>query len=249
MASSRSATPRLSTSKQQPPSSAARAPTSSPSPTTQPSSTSSRPPAPDLAALVNLVVRITTAGDAPRTLEGTLYTYDPVTSFAVLSNPSSSSSGSPSPSSSPWTAKRDYHLVKTSHIASVSVVAPTPDPAFPPLATPLPAAGPAASGPALAQRVHATVHALEKDRLRRGPRGTSDDVQAVYDALGKTLPVRWTPTGEIVVMDEVVVSPDDAWSIKGGKGSKDRIDRVGKVLEGIRARLAANGGNRTPTIG
>ncbi|GAA5872471.1 hypothetical protein JCM16303_004531 [Sporobolomyces ruberrimus] len=231
---SRSSTPKLNTSKQ-PPQGPTRSNASSPAPT--------QAPLPDLSTLINLSLSITTT--TPRTLTGTLYTYDPITSFIVLSTPSTPSSNAPQSFSSPHT----YHLVKTSQISSVSILPSTsPSSLYPPLSTPLPL-GPSPTLSSLSQRVQSSVATHSQALARLGPTSTTTpEIQAVYDALSKTLPVRWTEKGEIVVLDEVVVDTVN-WGIKGGKGSKDRIERVGKVLEGIRAKLAANGGRGTPTIG
>ncbi|GAA5990604.1 hypothetical protein JCM5350_001051 [Sporobolomyces pararoseus] len=249
--SSRSSTPKLQTSKQQQAPVRSNAP--SPSPSTANNSTTTT--LPDLSTLLNLPLQVTTTGDNSRTIKATLYTYDPSSSILVLSSPSSSSSSSTtaasSSSSSAFSTKRNYHLLKTSQISSLEILSSTPDPLFPSPSLQLPSPSFPLSPQSLSQKVQTSITRQEKEQSRLGPRGiTSEHVQKVFDLLSKTLPVRWTEKGEIVVMDEVVVDPrNDEWSIKGGKGSKDRIERVGKVLEGIRARVAANGGSQTPTIG
>ncbi|GAA5845028.1 hypothetical protein JCM3766R1_004853 [Sporobolomyces carnicolor] len=275
--SSRSSTPKLSTSKQQHQqqatplggvrsnaSSPAPTPASAPAPAPAPaSSRSTGQPLPDLSNLLNLPVEVTTVGASPRTIKATLYTYDAPSSIVVLSTPPP-----PSPSSTSTTTttalsssaggafrtRRQYHLLKTSQIASVRVSSPAvPDPSFPRVDEPLPVAfsTPAtATAATIQQRVQQAVVQHEKERSRVGPAGlTQPDAQLVYDLMAKTLPVRWTDRGEIVVMDEVVVDPNQDWSVKGARGSQDRIDRVRKVLEGIRARVAANGGSATPKLG
>ncbi|GAA5896862.1 Lsm12p [Sporobolomyces salmoneus] len=243
--SSRSSTPKLSTSKQTP-AAVSRSNASSPAPS---SSSSSSSPLPDLSTLLNLPIEITTVGPNVRTIKATLYTYDPITSILILSTPSTSpSSSSSQEAGSAFTSPRSYHLLKTSQIASVSVLSSVPDPLFPSPSSPLPSP-PSLSASSLSQKVSQSVSTLQKDRARIGPPGTPSETQTIYDSLSKTLPVRWTEGGQIVVMDEVVVDPKEGWSVKGGKGSRERIERVGKVLEGIRARVAANGGSQTPVIG
>ncbi|GAA5955313.1 hypothetical protein JCM3765_003278 [Sporobolomyces pararoseus] len=260
--SSRSSTPKLQTSKQQqqPAAVPTRSNAPSPSPTPTPSPATSTP-LPDLSTLLNLPLQVTTTEG--KTIKATLYTYDPITSILVLSSPSSTSSPSTSSttsttSSSSFSTKRNYHLLKTIQINSLKVLSSTPDPLFPSPLSPLPSVPYSSnSNKNLSQKVQTSIEIFEKERSRLGPKGkTTDSVQKVFDLLSKTLPVRWTERGEIVVMDELVIDPssggnngDGEWSIKGGKGSKDRIERVGKVLEGIRARVAANGGSQTPVIG
>lgn len=234
--SSRSSTPKLQTSKQQQAPVRSNAP--SPSPSTSNNSTTTT--LPDLSTLLNLPLQVTTTGDNSRTIKATLYTYDPSSSILVLSSPSSSSSSSTttassSSSSSAFSTKRNYHLLKTSQISSLEILSSTPDPLFPSPSLQLPSPSFPLTPQSLSQKVQTSITRQEKEQSRLGPRGiTSEHVQKVFDLLSKTLPVRWTEKGEIVVMDEVVVDPrgneDGEWSIKGGKGSKDRIERVGKVV-------------------
>ncbi|GAA5827119.1 hypothetical protein JCM5353_006198 [Sporobolomyces roseus] len=231
---SRSSTPKLNTSKQ---SSQSSRPTPSPSPA--PTSTSS--PLPDLSTLLNLPLQLTLKSDPPsspsRTLKGSLFTYDPSCGFAVLCS---------SPSSNPsFSSPTSYHLIKTSQILSLSVLSSTPTPSLPLPSQPLPS-GPPSTPQAIQQRVSQAVSTLQKQQASRGPKGTSQEVQGVYDSLSKTLPCRWSGQ-DIVVMDEVVVDTK-TWGVKGGKGSKDRIERVQKNIEGIRARLNGNGGAASPAL-
>ncbi|GAA5940376.1 uncharacterized protein JCM15063_002616 [Sporobolomyces koalae] len=240
--SGRSATPKLQTTKQAHPSPA-------PSPvgrSNSASSTASVTPI-DLSTLLNLQVELRTVDG--RTLSGTLYTYDPILSIVVISCPSSPSPSSTSSSSSTtaFNSKRKYHLIKTSQINQVSIESTVPDPLFPSPSTPLPSSSsnPSPTSTSLAHKVQTRVALLDKERLRIGPPGTTAEQQNVFDALAKTLPVRWHGTQEIVVMDEVVVDTRE-WNVRGAKGSKDRIDRVMKVLEGVRARVSSN--SSTPTL-
>jgi hypothetical protein len=129
--------------------------------------------------------------------------------------------------------KRNYDLIKTSQITSISVITSSVSGSsllFPSIDSPLPS-GPSTSLNSINQRVNSSLLDLQKRKDNLGPLGkTTQESRKVYELLGKTLPVRWTENGEIVVMDELVVNPKENWSIKGGKGSKERIDRVGKVV-------------------
>ncbi|KAG9156464.1 hypothetical protein Leryth_019976 [Lithospermum erythrorhizon] len=65
--------------------------------------------------------------------------------------------------------------------------------------------------------------------------GVTSEAQSIFDALSKTLPVRWDKT-VIVVMNEVrVTSPYLPESVKGGTAPAN--ERVRKVLELERKRL------------
>ncbi|GLT36507.1 hypothetical protein SLA2020_108800 [Shorea laevis] len=69
--------------------------------------------------------------------------------------------------------------------------------------------------------------------------GVTTEAQSIFDALSKTLPVRWDKT-VIVVMNEVrVSSPYLPESVTGGTPAAN--ERVTKVLEFERKRLQARG--------
>ncbi|KNA23245.1 hypothetical protein SOVF_026580 [Spinacia oleracea] len=69
--------------------------------------------------------------------------------------------------------------------------------------------------------------------------GVTAEAQNIFDALSKTLPVRWDKT-VIVVMDQVrVCSPYFPESVSGGTPAAN--ERVRKVLELERKRLHARG--------
>ncbi|GKV14452.1 hypothetical protein SLEP1_g25333 [Rubroshorea leprosula] len=69
--------------------------------------------------------------------------------------------------------------------------------------------------------------------------GVTSEAQSIFDALSKTLPVRWDKT-VIVVMNEVrVSSPYLPESVSGGTPAAN--ERVRKVLELERKRLQTRG--------
>ncbi|GAA6005566.1 hypothetical protein JCM10207_005252 [Rhodosporidiobolus poonsookiae] len=242
---SRSNTPTLSTGPVRKPGAPSRTPSaaatkpsaassSAPSPSPAPPRAPSAP-LPDLATLLNLPIRLTlvATGDLPqRDIEGALFTYD--SSFAVLSSPSSAPP-SLSASTASSTSRRSFTFIKTSQIKSVTVLSPTPDPSLPPLSAPLPPA-PSSTSADISARVDKAVAEDRKARARVG-QGVSAEAQAVFDGLAKTLPVRWHGK-QIVVMDEILIDePYGVENVKAGKGAQDRLERIRRVLTGIRARL------------
>ncbi|GAA5983284.1 hypothetical protein JCM11641_002249 [Rhodosporidiobolus odoratus] len=226
---SRTSTPSLSTGSLRKPATPARNPSnastkpSAPSPSPAPSPAVNSP-LPDLATLLNLPLRLTLAavGDIPqRQVEGALFTYH--SSIAVLAY-------SPSLSSS----KRSFHFVKTSQIKAVTVLSARPDSSLPSPSAPLPSV----PSTTLSSRVEKAVTEDRKARARLG-QGVSQDAQALFDGLGKTMPVRWAGQS-IVVMDEVMIdAPYGSENVKGGKGSADRVERIKRMIDGIRSRMGA----------
>ncbi|ORY85398.1 anticodon-binding domain-domain-containing protein [Leucosporidium creatinivorum] len=196
---------------------------------------------PDLTTLLNLPLRVVIAasGELPqREVEGTLWTYDPLTSFVVLTTPSASASSAassqPQTAQNPPSQKRSYHLIKSTQIKAVTILSLTPDTSLPAPSSLLRAINPAE----VSARVEKAVLEDQKARARVG-QGVSDEAQALFDALGRTLPVRWAGKN-IVVMDEVMIAePYGVGDVKGGKGAGGYVERVKKVLEGERQRRAA----------
>ncbi|VFQ93150.1 unnamed protein product [Cuscuta campestris] len=88
----------------------------------------------------------------------------------------------------------------------------------------------------LKSREDSAIRQAELDAERFGV-GVTAEAQSIFDALAKTLPVRWDKTA-IVVMNEVrVSSPYLPESVKGGTPAAN--ERVRKVLEFERKRLQA----------
>ncbi|GAA5953206.1 hypothetical protein JCM8115_000460 [Rhodotorula mucilaginosa] len=226
---------------------------SSSSPVTTNPSSPALGPVRDLSKLLNLPLRIglVGGGDAgSKTVEGSLFTYD--SSFVVLALASSRSPASAAASSStpPPAAvasqptrseegvapKRTFTFLRTSQITSVTVLSTTPtDLSLPSSTSSLPPLPSTAAD--LSARVDRAVAEDRRARARLAPAGAAPAAQGLYDALAKTLPVRWA--GEsIVVLDEVVIeAPYEPQNVKGGKGSAERVERVKKMVEGLRTRL------------
>jgi len=188
-------------------------------------------PSRDLTVLITLPLRLTLVpiGGLPeRVIQGALWSYDPVTELACLSMPLSTTT--------PMTGKEErvYNIFHTSQIQSLVVLSTTPSLLPDPM--PLPTAAPHD----LERRVEKALVEDARRRARIG-KGVSREAQALFDALGKTLPVRWHEQS-FVVMDEVIISPPyTAADVKGAKGASERVERVKKVLEGERQRLQRQG--------
>ncbi|OMO57344.1 hypothetical protein CCACVL1_25818 [Corchorus capsularis] len=93
----------------------------------------------------------------------------------------------------------------------------------------------------LQAREDSAIRQAEADSERIGV-GVTSEAQSLFDALSKTLPVRWDKT-VIVVMNEVrVSSPYLPESVSGGTPAAN--ERVKKVLEFERKRMQARGASQ-----
>lgn len=202
----------------------------------------------DLSTLVNLRLKLSLIANGPlnpaRDLEGTLWTYDPSTSFAVItslsiptpSTPSTPSTPTPSvrpvTSQNPLQHKRSYHLVKSNQIKSIEILSLVPDDSLPSTDKVLKSI----NLREVEARVEKAVKEDQKERARIG-QGVTSEAQWLFDALSKTLPVRWAGDS-IVVMDEVLInSPYGVENVKGGKGAAERVERVKKVVSSAKLYL------------
>ncbi|KAJ0495344.1 putative Anticodon-binding domain, protein Lsm12 [Helianthus annuus] len=162
----------------------------------------------------------TTFGDE---FEGQIITYDRPSNILVLqeglkSNPQS---------------RRNIRLLKANYIKEFSFLGQSEDP--------LDLKKCYLDLHSLQSKEDAAVRQAEIDVERIGV-GVTAEAQSIFDALSKTLPVRWDKT-VIVVMNEVrVSSPYLAESVTGGTPAAN--ERVRKVLELERRRLQTRGGGQ-----
>ncbi|XP_057948963.1 uncharacterized protein LOC131144372 [Malania oleifera] len=155
----------------------------------------------------------TTLGDD---FEGLVITYDRPSNILVLQEGSKSG------------PRRNIRLLKANYIKEFTFLGQADDPLEPKkcyldLNT-------------LQAREEAALRQAEIDAERIGV-GVTSDAQGIFDALSKTLPVRWDKT-VIVVMNEVrVSSPYLPESVTGGTPAAN--ERVRKVIDFERKRLQA----------
>ncbi|CAL9047011.1 uncharacterized protein LOC135617486 isoform X1 [Musa acuminata AAA Group] len=161
----------------------------------------------------------TTLGDE---IEGQIVAYDRPSNILVIrcSQEGSSNAG----------ARRNIRLLKANYIQDFTYLKKAEDPldlnkCYIDLA-------------GLQAREEASLRQAEIEAERIGV-GVTSEAQSLFDALSKTLPVRWDKT-VIVVMNEVRVSiPYLPENVTGGTPAAN--DRVKKVLEFERKRLQARG--------
>lgn len=161
-------------------------------------------------------------------LSGVFYAYDPLLSLLVLTTalpPTTSQLATLLPSTTPGATQenRNYHLIKSSQITSLSVLSTTPTPA---LALPPP---PALLQPvAVANRVKSALLSAEQSNQFEQLESLPEEMRQIVMSIRKTLPVR-VQAGVVVVMEEVLIRfPYSLNDVKGN--NKERVDRVKLVV-------------------
>ncbi|KAK4054760.1 hypothetical protein OIV83_000684 [Microbotryomycetes sp. JL201] len=181
----------------------------------------------DLSTSLSLPLQVTLASgpDAKgRQFDGTLYTFDARSSLIVLCSPATSTkTTSVRPDAS------NFRIINTRHVKTIKVLSTTRNRSTVPDVdvTKLPM-------PTVAELNARADKAVQQDVIRRskiGPEGVSRQAQQLFDALSKTLPVRWHGKS-FVVMDSVMVEePYRAQDVKGGKDAAQYVERVRKVQQ------------------
>ncbi|XP_054793488.1 uncharacterized protein LOC129310297 [Prosopis cineraria] len=154
----------------------------------------------------------TTFGDE---FEAQVITFDRLSNILVLQEPSK-----------PAAPRRNIRMLKANYIKEFTFLGQEDDPLDPNHCF--------VDLTALRAREEAAIRQAEADAERIGV-GVTSDAQSIFDALAKTLPVRWDKT-VIVVMNEVrISSPYLPESVIGGTPAAN--ERVKKVVELERKRL------------
>lgn len=173
-----------------------------------------------------------TAGNN-RWVEGKIWCYDPIPGVVILESPGSSK------------GKANYRMIKVNQVKDLQVgefLDGNPNPSSAP---------PSASSTiskilepvrpinvtAIAMREAQAVKADDARRARIG-HGVSRWGQGIFDALGKTLPVRWQQTSIIILDDVMLTGPlYRSEDVRVTGNNQARLSRVKQVLEGEWARL------------
>jgi len=197
--------------------------------------------------LVGLRVRVVTIIDD--TYEGTIYSFDPLTS--TLSLIQSPSHPPPTPATNDNTNNaesyppQDYRILKTSFLKDVSVLsAPKQRPAGgQPFTNAEPKIGAMDIGLVTAREKEAA--RAEAERIASRGVGVTKEAQDIFDALARTMKCRWHGK-QIIVYNDVVI--DEPYTVECVR-SKDQnaLVHVKKVLEGERRKLEAQRRAITPT--
>ncbi|KKY26545.1 hypothetical protein UCDDS831_g01205 [Diplodia seriata] len=187
-------------------------------------------------------VKITTTV-ANHVLEGTVFAADPVlNAIAVNTAPTP-----PNPSTNLATQPGNFHVVSIPNIQKFEVLpsgggggqdgsgADSFDSVTPTIAS--------LDLGALKAREEAAVRKLlEKEEHRN--REVTPEVQELYDAFNRTLPMRWHGT-TMIINDAVLLGPPYTVNdLKAAEGKERNIDHIKRIMEGYLAKKRSGGANR-----
>lgn len=157
---------------------------------------------------------ITTFGEEIR---GQIITYDRQSNLLVIQEGGGSSKEG---------SRRNVRLIKATYVDKLKILERGEDP--------LDLSKCYLDLPGLQAREEAALRQAEVEAERIGV-GVTAEAQNIFDALSKTLPVRWDKTVIVVMNDVRVSNPYHAENVRGGTPAAN--DRVKKVLEFERKRL------------
>jgi len=186
-----------------------------------------------LSGAIGSRVRITTAAPTSSTIEGTLFTADPVTNLVAIN-------ASPAPSTATTTPlpSGSYRIIPISQIANFQILS-LPTNGTTSFTTAIPALRQLDLN-ALRAREAAAIRKAHESLARRGPKGTTKEAQDIFDAISRTHPARWQGTS-MLVSDSVLIEkpyhPDNVKMAPGGGGPAGGVERIKKVLKMEREKL------------
>ncbi|EME42616.1 hypothetical protein DOTSEDRAFT_73451 [Dothistroma septosporum NZE10] len=183
-----------------------------------------------LGKVIGAKVKITTSAPQSQTLEGTLYTADPILNIVAINTRAPSPNGTAQPG--------DYHIIPSSTIRSFQIVdlAPFGTAGDSNFADAAPSIGPI-DPRQLLKREETRVAQLKEQEANRG-KGVSKDGQALFDALKRiNMQVRWHGQ-QIVVNDIAIISPPyEVNDVKGSQEKQAETQRIKKIVEGEKRKL------------
>jgi protein LSM12 len=179
-------------------------------------------------------IRITTSAPTSTTLEGILFTADPITNLLALQTTTL-----PPSTSNPSFPSGAYRIVPISAIQSFQLVSLPPTDSTKLDISPL-------HIPSLHQRHTNNITQLQSALASKGPPGTTPLFQSIYDGLARLLPTKWQPGGtSILVSDSMIIDrpylPANVRLVEGMKGRVGEVERIRKVLDMERSKAAMRG--------
>ncbi|OJD37117.1 rna-lsm domain protein [Diplodia corticola] len=212
-------------------------PAASPRSTPEDALCSSPRPSDDVAAHTGAPhrVKITTTV-ANHVLEGTVFAADPVLNAVAVNT----APAPPNPSTNLATQPGNFHVVSIPNIQKFEILSDGAGADSFENATPTIAS---LDLGALKAREEAAVRKLlEKEEHRN--REVSSEVQELYDAFNRTLPMRWHGT-TMIINDAVLLGPPYTVNdLKAAEGKERNIDHIKRIMEGYLAKKRSGGANR-----
>jgi protein LSM12 len=177
-------------------------------------------------------VRITTIAPTQTTIEGTVYTADPVTNLLVLNT--SATTATSITSSSLVAPPGSYRIVPISQISGFQLLSlpqassePPPNPALNAIDT-----------NAVQARLAKNIAAQQSAQARVGPKGTSPTDQALFDSLSRTHPTRWSGNVMIISDTFMIEKPYEAANVRHIEGQNvGDLERMKKVIDMERSKI------------
>ncbi|KIY01597.1 uncharacterized protein Z520_03149 [Fonsecaea multimorphosa CBS 102226] len=184
-----------------------------------------------LQSAIGSRVRLTTTAPNQTTVEGTVYTADPLTNLLVI-NTSASSTISIT-STSLVAPAGAYRIIPISQISSFQLLSL-------PQSSPVPANTSALNTidtNAVQARLAKNIASQQAAQARVGPKGTSPVDQALFDALSRTHPARWS--GNIMVISDtfLIDKPYGAANVRHAEGRDGDLERMKKVVDMERSKI------------
>jgi protein LSM12 len=175
-------------------------------------------------------VRITTTGATPSTVEGFVYTADPITNLLVLNT--SNSTSTYITSSNLAAPPGSYRIIPIAQISNIQLLN-------------LPQSTESAPNTALntidtnavQARLAKNIAVQHQAQARVGPKGTSPVDQALFDALSRTHPARWSGNTMIISDTFLIEKPYNAVNIRHAEGRDGDIDRMRRVVDMERSKI------------
>ncbi|OCT44130.1 hypothetical protein CLCR_00695 [Cladophialophora carrionii] len=177
-------------------------------------------------------VRVTTAVPNQATLEGSVYTADPLTNLLVLNI--NAATGASLTSASLVAPAGTYRIIPISQISSFQLLSlpqsssePAPHSAFNAIDT-----------NAVQARLAKNIAAQQAAQARVGPKGTSPVDQALFDSLSRTHPARWSGNVMIISDTFLIEKPYGQSNVRHIDGqSVGDLERMRKVVDMERNKI------------
>lgn len=177
-------------------------------------------------------IRVTTMAPNQSTVEGIIYTVDPVTNLLVV-NINTTSQSAAITSASLIAPAGAYRFIPISQISSYQL-----------LSFPQHSSEPnhhqalnAVDTNAVQARLAKNISAQQAAQARVGPKGTTPVDQALFDALSRTHPARWA--GNVMVISDtfMIEKPYGAPNVRHADGRDGDLERMKKVVDMERQKI------------